>query len=54
MHRLSKCDAAEVDLFIKSDKSIHFIDTQKWEGNRKKLIARLGDIEMKKFMQVCI
>ena len=53
-HRLSKCDADEVNEFINSDKSIHYKDTQMWAGNRQKLSARLGGKEMKKFIQVCI
>ena len=51
-HRLSKCDADEVNEFINSDKSIHYKDTQMWAGNAQKLSARLGGKEMKKFIQV--
>lgn len=52
-HRLSKCDADEVNEFINSDKSIHFKGTQMWEANRQKIITHLGGKKMEKFIQVC-
>ena len=52
-HRLSKCDADEVNEFINSDKSIHFKGTQMWEANKQKITTHLGGIKMEKFIQVC-
>ena len=53
-HRLTKCDADEVNEFINSDKSIHFKGSQMWAGNRHKILTHLGGKDMKKFLQVCI
>ena len=61
--RLSNCDADAVKEFIASDKTIHCVkDTHThnntyilpgvWGGNRRKLMNRLGGIQMKKFIQV--